>query len=153
VPALICISCIKDLSKALKFRHKCRETDDFFKKSTYEIESLIWNGTQDELIVASGSQNSEDVTVKDETSEDPRIKDEPFDDFNIGLFENIDTILEERIERSEQSSLLTGIFNRTKKEISCSESSESDSECEEAEGSRLSKSSRRLSDYADFEVG
>lgn len=150
VPALICISCIKDLSKAMKFRHKCRETDDFFKKSTYDIESLIWNGTQPDLAAAPGSQLSEQVTIKNETNESHAIKDEPVDEFHISLFESIDTILEERAEGSEQSTM-AGILKRTKREDSYSESSES--EYEEIERSRRPRTSRISDEYADFDVG
>lgn len=69
---LICISCVKSLSKAIQFRNKCRESD---------------------VLLASI-----DLQVKEENEGEPGqalIKDEPVD---FSLFDNIDTILYENLD-------------------------------------------------------
>lgn len=151
IPALICLSCVKELSKTMKFRKKCRETDDFIKKSCFEMESIIWNGAQD---VASGSRSNDCLQVKQETVSDrQKIKDEPFDDFNIDLFENIDTILEENLEGSQESNSLAGVLKKAKKEESYSESSDSETEYEVVRKKRRSRSSMKRSvEFRDFDL-
>jgi hypothetical protein len=113
---------------------------------------LIWNGGDDE---ATGSLTNQDLNVKQEFSvEEQKIKDEPSDDFNIDLFENIDTILEENLGGSRESNTLAGILNNGKKEES-SDISDSGSEYEEVnERKRRTKSSKkRSSDFRDFDMG
>jgi hypothetical protein len=136
---LICRGCIKDLSLAVKFRNRCRETDNFIKKTTQAVELSIWNG----------EDTNEGVDVKQELSLDgEKIKDEPSDD--IDLFENIDTILEDNLGGSEESSTITGMLGK-KKRYSF-ETSESESEYEERK--RRSKSSRKRSlEFQDYEMG
>lgn len=148
IPALICRSCIKDLSRAIKFRNRCRETDDFFKKTTQEVENLIWS-VDDNL--ANGCGTEQDANVKQELNLDgQKIKDEPSDDFNVDLFENIDTILDDNLAGCEESNTLAGILGKAKREESTSDSSESEYE-EVRERKRRSK--KRSSDFRDFEMG
>lgn len=147
-PALICRSCVKDLCRSMKFRHRCRETDDFFKKTTHEAENLIWNGGDE----ASGSQAEVDFNVKQEqelNSDGQKIKDEPTDDFSIDLFENIDTILEEN--GSEESNTLAGILS--KKEELSDGSEESESEYEELRERKKRSKRKRSLEFNDFNIG
>lgn len=149
IPALICRNCVRELKNCLKFRKRCRETDEFFKKATNEVESLIWKDDGEE---ASGSRVLESSRVKQEvSSESQNIKDEP-DDFD--LFENIDTILEENHHEGSVESNLARLLRTAKKERSSSDTSDSESEYEEDSFERKhSKSAlRRSSEYRDFDL-
>lgn len=150
IPALICKSCVRDLKKCMNFRSKVRKTDEFFKKATNEIESLIWKDNGEE---ASGSRVLESSRVKQEvSSENQKIKDEP-DDFD--LFENIDTILEENHHDGSEESNLARLLRTAKEERSSSDTSDSESEFEEDSFERKHKSKsamRRSSEYRDFDL-
>jgi hypothetical protein len=98
---------MKDLSTAVQFRNRCRETDELMKKTAEE-------------------ECGEPADVKQEVRIDgEKIKDEPSDDF-VDLFENIDTILEEH-GAGEESNAFAGIACNAKKEGSTAENSNSDS--------------------------
>lgn len=150
IPALICKNCVRDLKNCMKFRRKCRETNEFFKKATNEVESLIWKDNGEE---ASGSRVLESSRVKQEvSSESQKIKDEP-DDFD--LFENIDTILEENHHDGSEESNLARLLRTAKRERYSSDSSFSESEYEEDSVERKHKSKsamRRSSEYRDFDL-
>lgn len=132
VSALICIACIKELSRALKFRHRCRETDDFLKKSL-EAEVFTLNESRNDENELSDYVSPEGQSVKDEPShtvtEERMIKDEPADDINLELYEHIDTILEENLGIAEDSNDLTRVPKRTKRDT-FSDQSEDGSESE-----------------------
>lgn len=141
-PALICRGCMKDLSKAMKFRRKCIQADDFFRKQIDE---------EGETSKCHDGVDDESVKVKQEVdSEEQKIKDEPTDDFNLDLFDNIDTILEENLGELGEA----GALGKAKKEESVSETSESESDYDDVHGrKRRSKSSKRSSEYRDFDLG
>jgi hypothetical protein len=149
---LICISCIKELSRALKFRHRCRETDEFLKKTIVEVESLLVKELQNDENEANESSVNEQQTVKEESQPEPVIKDEPADEFNLELFEHIDTILEENLEGSAESNALDGILKRAKREDSYSDISDDDSEYEEMRRKRKLRNLRRASEFEDSEM-
>jgi hypothetical protein len=132
---------VKDLSKAIKFRKRCRESDRFFKQSTFE-ENLSWKDKGED---ACGSTSNENVRVKEE---DQKIKDEPTDDFD--LFENIDTILEENPEGSDEKNL-AGMLNSKAEHTSDSSDSESELE-EEIRERKRRRIMRRAAEFKDFDL-
>lgn len=147
IPALICLNCVNELAKAMTFRRKCRETDAFIRKSAFEADSLIWTESQDD---ASGSCTMDMLKVKQEIALDGQkiIKDEPFDDFNIDLFENIDTILEENHGESDESNSSASILKKNRRGECFSKSSYS-----EIRKKRRSRSSTNKSvELREFEL-
>ena len=154
MPALICGNCVKELSAAMDFRNKCRATDEFFRRSHFEEEKIIWGSEQDVGVnLACESQSNDNFRVKQESSFDgQRIKDEPYDDFRVDLFENIDTILEENI--SEESNTLAGILKKAKhEEASYSDSSESETEYEARKKRKLRIAMKRsAAEFRDFDL-
>jgi hypothetical protein len=102
---------MKDLSTAVEFRKRCRETDELMKQTAQE-------------------ECGDPADVKQEVRLDgEKIKDEPSDDF-VDLFENIDTILEEH-GAGEESNAFAGIACNAKKEGSAAENSDSDEDFHE----------------------
>lgn len=142
-PALICARCVEELTTAMVFRDKCRQSDKFFRKSYSGEESLFWNSFQYESELAS-----DNCKVKQECGIDGhRIKDEPYDDFHVDLFENIDTILEENFN---ESSSLASILKKAKRETN---SSESDAEYEARKKRKLKSAMKRsASEFRDFDL-
>lgn len=142
-PAFICASCVEELTTAMVFRDKCRQSDKFFRKSYSGEESLFWNSFQYESELAS-----DNCKVKQEWGIDGhRIKDEPYDDFHVDLFENIDTILEENFN---ESSSLASILKKAKRETN---SSESDAEYEARKKRKLKSAMKRsASEFRDFDL-
>lgn len=82
-PALICSACIKDLQEASKFRSKCIESANHFKKHFLTFEPFLWN---DELRTINSGHDSYENHKS--------IKDEP-NDYNVSLFDDIAAIIEE----------------------------------------------------------
>lgn len=154
IPALICVSCVEALSTAMSFRKKCRETDDFFRRSHFEAEKIIWDNAQDVSESAFGSQPNDSFRVKQESSLDRhKIKDEPFDDFHVDFFENIDTVLEENLDESEESNALAGILKKEKRDYSYSNSSESESEYKARKRQRFKNAMKRsAAEFRDFDL-
>lgn len=132
MPPLICLICVRELSKAIKFRRKCRESDNFFKKPTFR-----------DLLNPVDAQESFKVKEEQEGDEQKEIKDEPSDDF--ALFENIDTILNENLQESNQ------LVDLLKKEQLFSDSSGSLSDYEEYRRQRKLK--KRIDGFRDYEIG
>jgi hypothetical protein len=66
--ALICMQCFGDLSRAIIFRNKCRETDELFKREIIQTEQATWSS---ELTKISND-------VKEEELQQQAIEDENF---------------------------------------------------------------------------
>lgn len=142
IPALICARCANELSSAMNFRNKCRKTDQIFRKSHFELEKIIW-----------GNSNNDNFRVKQEAALDGhKIKDEPCDDFNVDLFENIDTVLEENHDGCEESNTLAGILKKAKREESLSDSSESGTDYECRKRRKLKNAMKLSSEFRDFDL-
>lgn len=148
IPALICTNCVQELTTAVNFRSKCRETDKFFRRTYFEAEKIIW--TQE---VGACESRNENFRVKQESGLDVhKIKDEPFDDFHADLFENIDTVLEENLDGSEESNALVGLLKRPKDEESFSDSSESETEYEARKKRRFRNAMKSAAEFRDFDL-
>lgn len=144
IPSLICRNCVRDLKTCMKFRKRCRETNEFFRKAANDVES--WKNDCEE---ASGSKSQESSQVKQEAHLDSQeIKDEP-EDFD--LFRNVDTVLEENPTVSEESALVR-LLRNAKKEKSSSDISSSDSEYDEESLETRKLNSKRSSEYRDFDL-
>jgi rubrerythrin len=75
-PALICVRCIEDLSRAIIFRNRCKSADQFLKKSLNYFDKSGWsnelNSLQETLSFNEfGVKNEQDVlkTIKSEPPE------------------------------------------------------------------------------------
>lgn len=128
----------------MKFRKRCRETNEFFRKAANDVES-----SKNDCDEASGSKSQESSQVKQEAHLDSQeIKDEP-EDFD--LFRNVDTVLEENPTVSEESALVR-LLRNAKKEKSSSDISSSDSEYDEESLDTRKLNLKRSSEYRDFDL-
>lgn len=110
---------MKDLTSAVSFRNRCRKTDEYFK-----------NAVQTEF------DSSSDVVKQELSLSSEIIKDEPSDDVQVDLFENIDTILEENLERAEESTFVEFLSKKTFPDSSEDENEEIQDRKEKSKNSR-----------------
>lgn len=98
IPALICCECKDFLTKAIKFRRKARESDNFFKTSRIkQIENSRWNS---ELSLIENSK-----VIKNEVVITEYIKTEPIpitSDFEEMKIEQIENYNDERFQKKSK---------------------------------------------------
>ncbi|KAG5680174.1 hypothetical protein PVAND_009699 [Polypedilum vanderplanki] len=69
ISALICSTCVKDLTRAIKFRKLCLESDEFFKKSLQAVETTVWSEKYKNIFSHSEFPNDEEKLIKVEPVE------------------------------------------------------------------------------------
>lgn len=98
-PALICIKCIEDLSRAIIFRNRCKSADEFLRKSLNYFDKSNWNNDYNQL---HENISFADYGVKNEQDVLKEIKSEPLE---VESFFEYPTINAEAIlnENSEEN--------------------------------------------------
>lgn len=62
VPALICQSCLSNLSSAIEFRDKCKKSDEEFRKCLWNHEEKNWSVNLKKLLESLNNEEEVDFT-------------------------------------------------------------------------------------------